>query len=149
MTIALWITLAVIAVVTALTLRLTVALLAPKADNGWDNAIGYALATSLLYLFPARWAAGSGSLILLFLTPILCWTVQTYTLKWIYEVDVGRAWLIGVVHAFLDSAVNMAILTVVGMVVAYFLYGQIIADPIRAILVILKLIGIELPFPLE
>ena len=52
MTIALWISLATLVLIAAVTLKLTVRLLAPKIDNGWDNAIGYVLASALLFLFP-------------------------------------------------------------------------------------------------
>ncbi len=145
MTIALWISLATLVLIAAVTLKLTVRLLAPKIDNGWDNAIGYVLASALLFLFPVRWMSGAGWLFL-FVAPLFCWTVQTLTLRWIYQVDLGRAWLIGVVHALFHSTLSLLVTFLVGMVVAYFVYGQIIADPVRVILVILKLLGIKLPF---
>jgi hypothetical protein len=143
---AFWIALTTVALISTLGLKLTVRLAAPKADNGWDNAIGYVLVSGLLLYFPVRWMIGSGSWALMLLSPLVVWAVQTAALKLIYEITVFRAWLLGLAHTLLTTTVTTALALATGVVLAYILYGQIISDPVRIIRIILRLIGIELPF---
>lgn len=135
---------AVVALVWTLTLRLSVRLLARKADNGWDNAVGYGVVTLLLGL-PLRWLFGTHSLVLIALSPLLIWGAQVVALKWIYEVSALHAWLLGLVHGLISTFVIGTLTVAAGAVAAYVLYGRIVADPMILVRLILRLIGIELP----
>ena len=147
MTIALWISLATLVLIAAVTLKLTVRLLAPKIDNGWDNALGYVLLTTLLTV-ALRFVAGTGSWLLIGLSPLLAFVDQTVALKVIYEITALRALVLGMVHLAFTTFVVGGITMAVGAIVAYVWYGRIIADPLLIIRALLKWLGIELPFPI-
>jgi hypothetical protein len=142
MTTALWITAALVAVLASLVMKLSVRVVAKSADNGWDNAIAYVLTTALVLYFPVRWMLGSGSWAWIALAPVLIWIVQTVTLRIFYELSLGRAWALGLVHTMVTGLVTTALATVVAIVAAYIMYGRIIADPMILIRIILRLIGI-------
>ena len=147
MTEALWIAALVVFVVTTLSLKLAVRLCAKGADNGWDNALGYVLLTTLLTV-ALRFVAGTGSWLLIGLSPLLAFVVQTVALKVIYEITALRAWVLGMVHLVFTTFVVGGITMAVGAIVAYVWYGRIIADPLLIIRALLKWLGIELPFPI-
>lgn len=147
MTEALWIAAAVVTLVSALSLKLAVRVCAKGADNGWDNAVGYVLLTTLLTV-ALRFIAGTGSWLLIGLSPLLVFAVQTFALKVIYEITVLRAWVLGMFHLVVTTFVVGGITMAVGAVVAYVWYGRIIADPLIILRAVLKWLGIELPFPI-
>lgn len=144
MTLAFWISLAVVALISTLTLRGTVRVMAKGADNGWDNALAYVLISGLMLWFPLRWLLTSGSWGLILLAPLLCWIVQLVLLKVIYQINPLHAWLVGVTHTVVATAITTSVAIGTGIVLAYILYGQIISDPVRIIRIILRLIGIEI-----
>ncbi len=145
MSTALWLAAVLVALVFVLSLRLSVRLVARNADNGWDNALGYALFTFMLG-FPIRWALGTHSLWLIAFLPLAAWLAQTWALRFIYQLGTGRAWLLGALHG-LFAAVSISALTLTaGAIAAYVLYGKIVADPMWLVRVILDLLGIQLPF---
>ena len=144
LTTAAWITLALITLVSILMMKATILLVARKSDNGWDNAVAYTLGTGLI-AFVLGWF-GLKSWMFAAVAPMLAWTLQTLLLKHIYELRTARAWLVGMVHAFFTSATVSAVGLTVAFVAAYILYGKIISDPMFLIRLLLKLIGIELPF---
>ncbi len=146
MTLAFWIAVAVMALVSVLTLRGTVAVIAKRADNGWDNAITYVLVTGLVLFFPCRWMVGSGAWIWMVLAPVVCWVVQVIAVRWIYELNPLHSWMVAVTHTVFSTVANVSVAIGAGVVAAYILYGQIISDPVRIIRIILRLIGIEPPF---
>lgn len=148
MTLAFWIALAAVVLISTLTLKGTVRVLAKGADNGWDNAFGYVLVSTALLWFPVRWMLSSGSWTLMLLAPFVCWVVQVIALKIIYQINPLHAWMVGVTHTVLATFVTTTVAIGTGVVLAYILYGQIISDPVRVIRIILRLIGIELPFEL-
>ena len=147
MTWALYTTAAVVAIAWTLCLRLSVRLVAKTADNGWDNALGYGLATVLLWL-PLKWMFDGHHWALMTIFPGLLWAGQTVALRWIYEIRLLRAWLLGVVHALIAGVVVGSMAVTAGAIAAYVLYGRIVSDPLWLIGLILRLIGIELPFDL-
>src|SRR5262245_28758246 len=126
LTIAFWVSLGLVSLISTLMMRLSIRLFAKKADNGWDNAVGYVLVSGLILYFPVRWMLGSGSWALIALAPMLTWIVQTLTVKVFYEVSTFHAWLLGVVHTLATTFVTTTIAFGVGVVLAYILYGQII-----------------------
>ena len=144
MTWALWLTGAAVALIWTTLLRLSVRLVAKKADNGWDNAIGYGVVTALMW-FPLEWIFGLRSLPLLVFFPFALWTIQTLTLRWIYEIRTLHAWLLGLVHSLISTVVISTLTMAAGAVAAYVLYGKIVSDPMFLIRTILRLIGIDLP----
>ena len=145
LTAAAWITFAVVTLVWVLMLKGTVRLLGRgRIDNGWDNALAYAMVTALLAI-PVRWMLGSDSWILMSLVPIFVWIAQTIAIKVIYEVKPLLAWSIGMVHAVFSSFVVGTLTLTAGFVAAYILYGKIISDPMFLVRLILRLIGIDLP----
>ena len=147
LTTAAWITLALITIISILMMKATIPLVARKADNGWDNAVAYTLGSGLI-AFILGWF-GLKSWMFAMVAPMLAWTLQTLLLKHVYELRTARAWLVGMVHATFTSAVTTALGLTVAFVVAYILYGKIISDPMFLIRLLLKLIGIELPFHFE
>lgn len=148
MTWALWTTAAIVAITWTLCLRLSVRLVAKGADNGWDNAIGYGVASLLLWV-PLKWMFDGHHWALMTLFPGLLWLGQTVALRWIYELKTLRAWLLGLVHALIASLVIGTMTMTAGAIAAYLLYGRIVSDPLWLIGIILRLIGIELPFELS
>ncbi|MCK6544990.1 hypothetical protein L6R52_03925 [Myxococcota bacterium] len=144
LTTAAWIAFAIVAILSTLLLRLSVRVVAKGADNGWDNALAYGVVT-LLLAFPVGWLIGAGWIGALF-APLVVWIVQTVALRLIYEVPPLRAWALGVVHALLTTITVTSLTITAGLVAAYILYGKIISDPMFLIRLILRLIGIELPF---
>lgn len=138
---AAWVSLAIVALLWILLLRVTVRFFGKGADNGWDNALGYAVATVLLVL-GAQWAFGTGSWLLIAVLPLLAWAGQTFSLKAIYEVSIARAWILGVIHTVVTSVVVTSLALTAGAVAAYILYGKIIADPKYLLWLILRLIGL-------
>lgn len=148
MTWALWTTAAIVAITWTLCLRLSVRLTAKGADNGWDNAIGYGVATLMLWV-PLKWMFDGHHWALMSIFPALLWAGQTFALRWIYELKLLRAWLLGLVHAVIASVVIGTMTMAAGAVAAYLLYGRIVSDPLWLIGIILRLIGIELPFELS
>lgn len=144
MTWALWSAAAVVAIVWTLSLRFSVRLLAKDADNGWDNAIGYGLATLALWI-PLKMLFEGHHWALLSIFPGLMWLGQTFALKWIYEVRTLRAWGIGLLHGLFAGTTITGLTVAAGAVAAYILYGRIVSDPMWLIALILRLIGIELP----
>ncbi|MCA9555883.1 MAG: hypothetical protein KC933_37995 [Myxococcales bacterium] len=135
---------AVVALIWTLTLRLSVRVVANKADNGWDNAIGYGVVTLLLGV-PLRWFFGTHSVLLIALSPLLIWGAQVLALKWIYELRPLHAWLLGMVHGLISTFFIGTVTVAAGAVAAYVIYGRIVADPMILVRLILRLIGIELP----
>lgn len=145
LTAAAWITFGLITLVWVLMLRGTVRLVgAGKIDNGWDNALAYALVTGLLAI-PVRWMFTTDSWILTLLIPPFVWAAQTMALKVIYEVRALFALLIGILHAMAASFVVGTMTLTAGLIAAYIMYGKIISDPMFLVRLILRLIGIELP----
>jgi hypothetical protein len=144
LTTAAWISLAVVTLVSILAMKGTVRLAAGKVDNGWDNAVAYVIASGVVVVGCA-WVASMGWFFA-FLVPLLAWTAQTIAIKQIYQVRLARAWLIGTLHTFVTSTIVGAIGLSIAFVAAYILYGKIISDPMFLIRLLLKLIGIELPF---
>jgi hypothetical protein len=142
MTAALWITTALIALLASVLMKLSVRVVARSADNGWDNAIAYVVTTALVLYFPVRWMMTSGSWAWIALAPALVWIVQTVTLRVFYELSLGRAWVLGLVHTLTTAAVTSALSLVVAVIAAYIMYGRIISDPMILIRIILRLIGI-------
>ena len=145
MGLAFWITLGAVAALHAGLLRLTVPVVAKKADNGWDNAFAYVVVTGLMAYFPMRWMFESDSVLLTFFALPLCWVAQTVTLKTLYETTLVRAWLLGVFHTVVSACVTTALTLIAGVIAAYIMYGKIISDPMRLVRLLLQLIGIELP----
>jgi hypothetical protein len=145
LTIAAWVTFGLVAVISALLLRLTVRIVAKESDNGWDNAIAYSVATLLLG-YVVFLLVRTGSWFMISIAPLVIWVGQTIALRVIYEVKTLRAWAIGLVHSILTTTIVGALALVVGFVVAYVLLHQIITDPIRLIKLLLWLIGFDLPF---
>lgn len=143
MSIAAWIAIAVVALLHVGLLRLTVRLLAKPADNGWDNAIGYAAVTTALVV-ALRWVFGTHSLVLYLVAPPLFWIAQTVALKILYQVRPPLAWFIGVVHAAITTMAVTAVGFTAAAIAAYILYGRIIGDPMFLVRLLLRLIGIEL-----
>ena len=144
---AFWIVAGVVALISLLTLKGSVRLVAKTADNGWDNALSYVVFTALLTI-PLRWIAGTGSWILIGLAPVLAFTAQTIALKTIYELPPMRAWLLGMAHTLFTSVIVGSITFAAGAIAAYIWYGRIIADPLIIVRLVLKWLGIELPFPI-
>lgn len=144
---ALWTTALVVATLWTLCLRFSVRFVAKGADNGWDNAIGYGVATVLMWV-PLKWMFDGHHWALVTLFPGLLWAGQTLALRWIYEVRLLRAWVLGVVHALVAGAVIGTTASIAGAIAAYILYGRIVSDPLWLIQLLLRLIGIELPFTL-
>lgn len=138
---AAWIAATATALCWVLLLRLTIRVFGRGADNGWDNALAYAVATVVLF-FPARWMIGSRSLLLISLAPALVWAGQIVALKVIYEVKALRALMIGATHTVVTSAVVSTLALATGVVVAYVMYGKIISDPMILIRILLRLIGL-------
>jgi hypothetical protein len=145
LTVAAWIAFALVALISTVLLKLSVRVLAKSADNGWDNAISYGVVTLLLAI-PVSWMLRSGSWFLWGLAPMFVWAVQTWALKVIYEIKATRAWLLGMAHTFVVSTTVSILALGVAIVACYILYGKIISDPMFLIRLILRLIGIELPF---
>ncbi|MBI4815278.1 MAG: hypothetical protein HY791_03400 [Deltaproteobacteria bacterium] len=143
---SLWVTLALFTLISTLLLKTTVRLTAKKSDNGWDNAMTYIALTGVLVAFPIRWMVTSHSLWLMALAPAALWLAQTIALRAIYQVSTTRALLMGMLHSTLTSLVVGLLMFLAGVVVAYLLYGKIISDPLGAILVLLRWLGISLPF---
>lgn len=145
LTVAAWFAAAVVGLISTLLLRLTVRLIAKGTDNGWDNALTYGAVLVGLSIFTG-WGASTGGVFFLLITPLFWWFVQTIALRFIYEVRTLQAWLIGVVHTLLTSMAVTALGLMIAVIAAYVLYGRIISDPMFLIRLILRLIGIELPF---
>jgi hypothetical protein len=146
MNLAFWIALTIVTVLSTLCMRASVRLVARGADNGWDNALGYVVATGLVLFFPVRWMLGSHSWALMLLAPVVCWIVQVIALRAIYQLNALHALILGVTHTLIATFVTTSVAIGTGIVLAYILYGQIISDPVRIIKIILRLIGIDLPF---
>jgi hypothetical protein len=144
LTIAAWVTFGLAAIISTLLLKLTVRVLAKNADNGWDNALAYGVAT-LLIAIPVSWMLKSGSWLLYGLAPLFVWAGQTIALRVIYQVRTLRAWAIGVVHATVTGTACTALALGVAFVAAYILYGKIISDPMFLIRLLLRLIGLDVP----
>ena len=138
---------ALVGLVYASTLRLTIRMVGRGADNGWDNAVGYLVVTTLSFV-PLQHMLGTRNWLFVATAPLLLWAAQTISLKWIYEVRITHAWLIGLVHGLISTFVIGALTFVSGVVAVYVLYGKIVSDPMILIRFILGLLGIELPFDL-
>lgn len=144
MTTAFWIAATTVAVLWILLLRVSVRVLGKSLDNGWDNAIGYAIATGLLAI-PVHWMVGTRSWLVL-LVPLVVLVGQTLALRVIYEIHTAKAVLLGAFHFAVTSLVVGGLTIIAGAVAAYVLYGKIISDPLWLVMLVLRLIGIELPF---
>lgn len=144
---AFWIAFTLVAIVWTLVLRLTVRFTAKNADNGWDNAIAYGVATLLLSV-PIRWLFSQHDWWWWTLAPVVLWIGQTWSLKTIYELRTLHAWLIGVVHGVVTSITVSVLTCFAGVIAAYIMYGRIVADPMILVRLVLRLIGIEWPFEL-
>lgn len=136
---------ALVGLVYASTLRLTVRLVGKGADNGWDNAIGYLVVTALMWV-PLQHMLGTRHWLFIASAPLVLWTAQLVSLKWIYEVRALHAGLIGFVHGLISTFAIGTLTFVSGVVAVYILYGKIVSDPMIVIRFVLGLIGIELPF---
>jgi hypothetical protein len=146
MTAAFWASLALLALIHVLVLRGLVPIVAKGAENAWDNAFTYVLVSGLLLYFPVRWMLfGGGWLFPLLAFPLL-WTGQTIALRTLYEMKTLRAWVLGILHTATSGIVTSAVVFTAGLIAAYILYGKIISDPMILLRIILKLIGIDLPF---
>ncbi|MBK8010178.1 MAG: hypothetical protein IPK13_02450 [Deltaproteobacteria bacterium] len=142
---AFWIGATLVAFLYTALLRLAVRVSAKEADNGWDNAIGYSVVTILL-AFLAGWILESRNILLILLIVPTHVLIQTLAIRVIYEVRYLRALLIGACHALMASLVIGGLATVAGFIAALILKKRIIADPIYFIRLLLRLLGIELPF---
>ena len=144
MTTAFWIAITAVALLWILLLRMSVRVVGKNLDNGWDNAVGYAIATALLVI-PIQWLVGTRSWAIL-LVPIVLWVGQTLALRVIYEIPSWQAALLGILHFVVTSFVVGVLMVVTGAIAAYLLYGKIISDPLWLVMLVLRLIGIDLPF---
>lgn len=142
----LWIALAALAVVHVLTLRLSVRLLARGAENAWDNAIAYALLTGLLLWFPARWMIESGSFLLALAAPLVVVAGQLTGLRTLYELPRGRAALLGLSHGALAWTISTLMAVGAGVVLTWWLYDKIVSDPLEALRMLLRWLGVPVPF---
>jgi hypothetical protein len=142
---ALWSAAATVAIVYTLTLRLSIRLMAKDADNGWDNALGYGVVTILMWV-PLKGIFEGHHWALMSIFPLMLWLGQTFALKWIYELRTMRAWGIGLLHGIVSGTIITGLTITAGAVAAYLLYGRIVSDPMWLISLVLRLIGIELPF---
>jgi hypothetical protein len=79
LTTAAWITLALITIVAILMMKVTIPLVAKQADNGWDNAVAYVIASGLItaalgwFAAQSWWFAAAA--------PMLAWSAQTLVLR--------------------------------------------------------------------
>lgn len=144
LTTAAWITLALVTIVAILMMKATIPLIAKGSDNGWDNAVAYVIASGLIAAALGWFAMQSW--LFAAVAPLVGWAAQTLVLRHVYEIRMARAWAVGVVHTFFTSLVVGAVGLSVAAVAAYILYGKIISDPMFLVRLLLKLIGIELPF---
>lgn len=144
MTTAFWMAITAVALIWLLLLRLCVRVVGKNLDNGWDNALGYAVATGLMAI-PVQWLVGTRSWAIL-LIPMVMWVGQTVALRVIYEIRTWRAVLLGALHFCITSFVVGVMTVLTGAIAAYLLYGKIISDPLWLVMLVLRLIGIELPF---
>ena len=144
MTTAFWIAVATVALIWLLLLRVSVRLVGRALDNGWDNAIAYGVATSLLVI-PVQWLIGTRSWLIV-MVPLVVWVGQTLALRVIYETRTIKAALLGTVHFLMTSLVVGCVTVITGAVAAYLLYGKIVSDPLWLIMLVLRLLGIDLPF---
>ncbi|MBI2375232.1 MAG: hypothetical protein HYV07_14645 [Deltaproteobacteria bacterium] len=143
---ALWVTLAIFTLISTSLLRATVRLTAKKSDNGWDNALTYVAVTGVLVAFPIRWMVSSHSIWLIALAPAVLWVGQAIALRLIYQVSLARAVVVGALHSTFTALAVGLVMFVAGMIVAYVLYGKIVSDPLGAILILLRWLGVPLPF---
>jgi hypothetical protein len=139
---ALGVTLLVVAMVWTLTLRASVRLAGRGADNGWDNALAYLLATAAL-LYAARWAGGELGRWWWAAAPVVVGLGQLFALRAIYQVRTLRAGLLAVLHGVFAGTLLTALALVAGAIAAYILYGKIISDPWFLIRLLLRLIGLD------
>ncbi|MEL7368842.1 MAG: hypothetical protein AAFN74_08030 [Myxococcota bacterium] len=138
-----WIATALIALIWLLTLRVSVRLIDRNIDNGWDNAIGYAMVSALT--LSAAWSLlGSGWFIIV--APFLLWAVQTGAVMFIYEVRPLTALGLGLLHTALFGTAAMASTVVAGAIAIYLLYGKIVSDPLVILRIILRWLGFDWPF---
>ncbi len=144
---AVWFILPLVLGLSAILMRICVRLFARGADNGWDNALGYVIALSVLFYFPVRWILGAHSLPLLLLIPPIVLSVQFFSLKTIYQVTWKRAAVLGTLHTFVSSLFFGTITFAIAIVAAYIMYGRIISDPMILVRIIMKLL--DIPFPFE
>lgn len=128
-----------------LSTKLAVRLAGKGADNAWDNALGYLVVSTVLY-WPAKWAWGTGSWLLLGALPLVAAFVHLIALEAIYQVKTKRALLIGSVQLVFATAFITGCGLLVGAAAAYLEYHRIIADPRILLRIVLRLIGIEPPF---
>ena len=138
-----WIVTAAAALIWLVTLRASVRLMGKELDNGWDNAIGYAI-VSVLVFSAAVSLLGMGWLAVL--SPFVVWFSQVGALAFIYEIRPLKAFLLGTLHTALFSATAAATTIVAGAVAIYLLYGKIVADPLVILRIILRWLGIDWPF---
>jgi ABC-type spermidine/putrescine transport system permease subunit II len=78
--------------------------------------------------------------------PLVLWLGQVITLRIFYELSLGRAMLLGIVHSMLTGLISTVLALIAGAIAAYVIYGKIISDPLILLRLILRLIGIEPPF---
>lgn len=122
--------------------RSAVRLACPKADNAFDNALGY-LAVSTFVYWPIKWVWSAQLWWLLIIGgPPLVISVHLLALETIYQVSRKRAALLGLVQSVLLAISLVVVGVVLAAVVAYILYGKIISDPIWLLKLLLRLIGI-------
>ena len=139
---ALWVALAVAAMVHMLATKASVRLVGKGAENAWDNAFGYLVMTGLLW-YPVKWTWGLDSWWPLLFIPPLCTAVLLWALKAIYQVSTKRAVIIGAVHLAITSVVGTLLTLVTGFVAAWIIYGRIVSDPLILVRIVLRLIGID------
>lgn len=145
MTIALWTTLVLAALLHVVLCRVTVRTVGKGADNGLDNAVSYLGATVILW-WPIKWVWATHSWLLVALLPVAIGVALVLSLQLIYEVGRKRALIIAGVHTAVTSAVLGALSLVAGAIAAYVMYGRIISDPRILLRIVLRLIGIDPPF---
>lgn len=145
LTVAAWIAVAIVGLISTVLLRITVRVVAKTSDNAWDNALAYGIATVLLG-WPIAKLIATGNPILWATVPLVLWLGQTIALRAIYEVKTGRAMVIGLVHSALLGLTVSALALGIAAVAAYILYGKIISDPMFLVRLLFRLIGIPFPF---
>ncbi len=130
-----------LAVVWSLTLRGSVRLVAPKAENAWDNALAYTLVSAAL-LWVLRWLMMEAVWWSIPVAPLLLVAVPVWTLRVVYQIPTRRAAALAAVQFGLASTIIFSTLFTVAFIAAYLTYGRIISDPWMLVRLLLRLIGL-------
>jgi len=141
MLLSLGIALALVTLVSLLVMRGTVGFLARGADNGWDNALTYVLASGLTWAALIHFVMPAG-LFAFALACVLVPVVQVGLLRWIYEIRAGRALVVALVSTTVSTTIITGLTLLAGVIAAYIMYGRVIDDPMILVRIILRLIGL-------